>query len=128
MPRRCTTTGLLSAGKYTLKDPNKTTRNTFEKSSKLTMRTTERCPWRHPEVFIDNFAYFSHHALVFLLLALGIYLFAGYNITPHNHKGFQSGNSFVSNFPRWNTQLFLFEKNFGANSLVNLPGSGVEWV
>ena len=41
------------------------------------MGTTERYQWRHPDVFIDNFDYVSLLALVFLLLTLGIYLFAG---------------------------------------------------
>ena len=41
------------------------------------MGTTGRCQRHHPDVFIDNFDYVSHVALVFLLLTLGIYLFAG---------------------------------------------------
>ena len=40
------------------------------------------------------------------------------NITQHKHKRFQSGNSFVSNVSKWNTQLFLFEKTSGVISLV----------
>ena len=50
--------------------------------SNLTIRIIERCPWRRPEVFIDNFDYVSHPALVFLLLTFGMYLFPrldGYN-------------------------------------------------
>ena len=41
------------------------------------MRRTERCQRRRSEVFIDNFDYASHFVLVFLLLILGMYLFAG---------------------------------------------------
>ena len=43
-------------------------------------------------------------------------------MTQHNHKRFSI--SFVSNASRWNTQLFLFEKNCRVNSLVNLLCSG----
>ena len=43
------------------------------------MRRTERCQWRRSEVFIDNFDYVSHLVLVFLLLTLGMYLFAGFD-------------------------------------------------
>ena len=40
------------------------------------MRATERYQWRRPEVFIDNFDYVLHLALVFVLLTLDMYLFA----------------------------------------------------
>ena len=41
------------------------------------MRTTEQSQWLLPEIFIGNFDDGSHLALVFLLLTLGMYLFAG---------------------------------------------------
>ena len=62
---------------------------------------------------------------MFVLLTLGMYLFAG--VDEYNSiiiRGFQSGNSFVSNVSRWNTQLFLFKENCDVNSLVHLLCSG----
>ena len=62
---------------------SKSTIETLEEGvmcSKLTMTTVERwprCQWRLSEVFIDNFDYVSHVVIVFLLLTLGMYLFAG---------------------------------------------------
>ena len=46
-------------------------------SSKLTVRTQERCQWRRLEIFIVNFDYVWNLALVFLLLTLDMCLFAG---------------------------------------------------
>ena len=40
-------------------------------------------------------------------------------------RGFESGNSVVTNVSKWNTQLFLFEDDCGVNALVNLPCGGV---
>ena len=84
-------------------------------------------PWTFaPRTFSQNNSplntriMFSHLAVVLLLMTLGLM-----NITQHNHKRFQSRNSFASKVFRWNTQLFLFEKNDRVNSLVNLPCSEV---
>ena len=41
------------------------------------MNSRERCDWRRSDVFIDNFKHVSPLILVFLLLTLGMYLFAG---------------------------------------------------
>ena len=40
------------------------------------MKKTERCQWRPPDDFIDNLEHVSD-VLVFLSLALSMYLFAG---------------------------------------------------
>ena len=40
------------------------------------MNSTEPCQERRPDFFIDNFEHVSSLILVFLLLTLGIYLFA----------------------------------------------------
>ena len=40
------------------------------------MNSRERCQLRHPAVFIDKFEHVSPLTLVFLLLTLGMYLFA----------------------------------------------------
>ena len=44
--------------------------------SKLTMNSTERYQWRRNDLFIDNFEHVSLFILVFLLLNLGMFLFA----------------------------------------------------
>ena len=46
-------------------------------------------------------------------------------ITQDNHKRFPIKEKFVSNVFKWNTQLFLFEKLCGVNSLVNSHYDGV---
>ena len=55
---------------------NGNTRTKYEKSSKLTIKTPERCHWRHSGVFIINFEHISHFVLVFLLLTLNMLLAA----------------------------------------------------
>ena len=40
------------------------------------MNSNERCQWRRPDVFIDNYEHAAPLILVFLLLTLGMYLFA----------------------------------------------------
>ena len=44
--------------------------------SKLTMNSKERCQWHHPDAFIDNYEHVSPLILMFLLLTMGMYLFA----------------------------------------------------
>ena len=47
--------------------------------SKLTINSTEWCQWPCPDVFIDNFEHVSLLITVFLLLTLGMCLFARLN-------------------------------------------------
>ena len=60
-----------------LKFNNRNTRKSYEICSKLTINTPKPCNWRCPGVFNVNFEYFSLLVLVFLLLPLNMYLFAG---------------------------------------------------
>ena len=83
---------------YLLKVKNKYTGIRCRICSKLTINSTEWYEWRRNDFFIDKFEHFSLLILVFLLMTLGMYLFA---------------------------RLFLFEKICGVSSLVNLPSSGV---
>ena len=65
---------------------------------KLTTNLRERCQWRRLDVFNDSFKHVSPLILVFLLLNLGMYLFA--RLDEYNSiiiRDFHSGNSFVSN-------------------------------
>ena len=57
-------------GIYMFKVSNRNTRSRCEVYSKLTIKTPERRHWRRSSVFILNFEYISHLALVFLLLTL----------------------------------------------------------
>ena len=59
-------------GIYLPKVNNRNTRTRCEICSKLTIKTPERRQWRRSGVFIVNFEYISHLALVFLLLTLNI--------------------------------------------------------
>ena len=59
--------GIIPAGNYLLKVNNRSTRARCEICSKLTIKTPER-----RLVFIVNFEYTSHLALVFLLLTLNM--------------------------------------------------------
>ena len=59
--------GIIPAGNYLLKVNNRSTRARCEICSKLTIKTPER-----RLVFIVNFEYISHLALVFLLLTLNM--------------------------------------------------------
>ena len=58
------------AGNYMFKVNNRNTTARCEICSKLTKKTPERRQWRHSRVFIVNFEYISHLALVLLLLTL----------------------------------------------------------
>ena len=58
------------ASNYLLKVNNRNTRARFELCSMLTIKTLERCHWRHSGVFIVNFEHISHLVLVFLLSTL----------------------------------------------------------
>ena len=59
-------------GIYLLKVSNRNTRTRCEMCSKLTIKTPEQRQWRPSGVFIINFEYVSHLALVFLLLTLNM--------------------------------------------------------
>ena len=61
-----------AAGIYLPKVNNRNTRTRCEICSKLTIKISERRQWRRSGVFIVNFEYISHLALVFLLLTLNI--------------------------------------------------------
>ena len=61
-----------SVGIYLLKVNNRNTRARCEICSKLTIKTPERGNWRRSGIFIVNFEYISHLALVLLLLTLNI--------------------------------------------------------
>ena len=65
-------------GSYVLKVNNRNTRTSCEICSKLTIKTPERRHWRCSGVFIVNFEYISHLALVFQLLTLNRYFNAGW--------------------------------------------------
>ena len=56
---------VIPASIYMLKVNNKNTRTRYEICSKLTIKTPERHHWRLSVVFIANFEYISHFALVF---------------------------------------------------------------
>ena len=60
------------AGIYLLKVNNRNTRARFEICSKVIIKIPERRQWRCFGVFIVNFEYISHLALVFLLLTLNM--------------------------------------------------------
>ena len=67
---------------YLYKVNNIYTRISYGICSKLTTNSKEQCQWRRPNVFIDNHELVSPVILVFLLLTLGMFLFArldGYN-------------------------------------------------
>ena len=49
---------------------DRNTRTRWEICSELTIKTPERCQWRHSGVFIVNFEHISHLVLVFLSLTL----------------------------------------------------------
>ena len=77
-------TGLLYRGKYLLNPANiylfKVNNGTVKKSEKylkLTINAPETRHWCRSGVFIVNFEYNSDLFLVFLLLTLSMYLFAG---------------------------------------------------
>ena len=53
----------LTAGIYLLKINNRNTRTMCEISSKLTIKTPERCNWRCSSVFIVKFKHISHLVL-----------------------------------------------------------------
>ena len=55
---------------YLFKVNNRNTRKRWKICSKLTIKTPERCHWRHSIIFIVNFEHISHLYLVFLLLPL----------------------------------------------------------
>ena len=55
---------------YLFKVNNRNTRKRWKICSKLTIKTPERCHWRHSGIFIVNFEHISHLYLVFLLLPL----------------------------------------------------------
>ena len=65
------------AGIYLLNINNRNIRPRCEISSKLTIKTLERCQWRHSGVFIINFEHISHLGLVFLLPTLSRWMPAG---------------------------------------------------
>ena len=62
--------GRSPANIYLFKFNNRNTRKRCEMCSKLTIKTPERCHWRHSGVSIVNFERISHLFLVFLLLNL----------------------------------------------------------
>ena len=107
---------------YLLNVNNICTRIRCEICSKLAKNSTKRYKWHCNDLSIDNFKHVALLILLFLLLYLGMSLFARldeYNIEE------VSGKSFVSNVSDWNTQFFLFEKICGVNSQVYLPSSEV---
>ena len=57
---------------YLLKVNNRKTRTRCKISSKVILKTPERCHWRRFSVFIVSFEHISHLVLVFLLLTLNI--------------------------------------------------------
>ena len=59
-----------TANIYLFKVDNRNTRKRCEISSKLTIKTTERCQKRRSGVFVVNFGCTSHIFLVFLLSSL----------------------------------------------------------
>ena len=65
-----------TVGIYLLKVYNRNTRTRCEICSKLTIKTSERRHWCRSNVFIVNFEYIPHLALVFLLLTLNMQLLA----------------------------------------------------
>ena len=71
-------TRIHQTGVYMFKVNNKNTRRRFEIFSKLTIKTPER-HWSRSGVFIVNFEYISHLALVFLLLTLTRQMSAEYD-------------------------------------------------
>ena len=66
---------------YLFKVINNNTRKTCEICSKLTIATLEKRQWCCPFVFIVNFEHISRIFLLFLLLILIMYLFAGEQYT-----------------------------------------------
>ena len=74
------------------------------------------------DVFIDNFEKcFTLYSIV-SIADLGHVFVIQHSLIIIN---FQSGMCFVSNVSNGNTQLFLFVKVCGVNSLANLPCSGI---
>ena len=67
-------------GIYMFKVNNRNTRPSCEICSKLTIKTPEQRHWRCSGVFIVNFEYISHLALVFLLLTLRRQMPAGIDV------------------------------------------------
>ena len=67
----------ISVGIYLLKINNRNTRARYEICSKLTINTPERHQEQRSGVFIVNFEYISHLALVFLLITWNMYLPTG---------------------------------------------------
>ena len=61
---------IFPGGNYVFKVNDRNTRTRSKIYLKLTIKTPERCDWRHSGVFIVNFEHTSHLALVFLLLTL----------------------------------------------------------
>ena len=72
------------ASTHLFKANNRNTRKRKEICSKLTIKQTRTMSRRRFGVFVVNFEHISHLFLVFLLLALSMYLFAGSHIT---HSG-----------------------------------------
>ena len=54
------------AGNYMFEVNDKNSRARFEICSRLTIKTPERCQWRHFGTFIVNFELISHLVLMFL--------------------------------------------------------------
>ena len=62
---------------YLFKINKRNTRKRYERCSKLAIKTPERHYWHYFGVFIFNFELIPHLFLVFLLLNLSMYVFAG---------------------------------------------------
>ena len=69
--------GYNPTGIYLLRVNNRNSSSKCETCSKLTIKTPERRQWCRSGVFIVNFGYVSHLALVFPLLTLNMQLPAG---------------------------------------------------
>ena len=62
---------------YLFKVNSRNARERCEINSKLSIKTSEWCQWRHSGVFIVNFEHISHFFLVFVFLTLNWKMFFG---------------------------------------------------
>ena len=69
----------LIGSKHSLKVKQRTTRKRCESRWRPTIKSPRRHQWSRSGVFINIFEHMSHLFLVFILLILSVYLFAGYS-------------------------------------------------